>query len=89
LFHVQTVFPIFFPHAFLDDRSCQTNQGTKEEHAVNLYYEGIMQSRQEKNRHVIEKGIIEQDMQGVFKGLNYFEPDSTYRVSARIVFHSA
>lgn len=64
--------------------SCAPNQATKEENAGSLYDQSLMQMRAQKNKQVIEKDIIEKEMQGVFKGLNYFDPDSTYKVSAHL-----
>jgi len=50
------------------------------------YLESILQSREEKNKEFLEsaKSPLLEEEKATFKGLNYFPPDSTYRVVARL-----
>lgn len=66
--------------------SCKLNQGHKDENTSSAYYQNLLQMRARKDKQVVDDNIIEKEMQGVFRGLSYFDPDSSYRISARIKF---
>lgn len=79
-------FSLIFIFTLLLCYSCRLNQGHKEENGLSTYNQGIMQLRAQKDKQVIEDNIIEKEMQGIFRGLVYFDPDSSYRVSAHVKF---
>ncbi|MCC6818596.1 MAG: DUF1684 domain-containing protein [Bacteroidia bacterium] len=50
------------------------------------YVKQIVQERKEKDQYLVTNGILEEAYLEGFKGLQYFDVDSNYKVDAQIVF---
>lgn len=50
------------------------------------YFTKIRQERTEKNRYIISNGILDEAYISGFNGLQYFEPDTLYKVQAKVNF---
>jgi uncharacterized protein len=54
--------------------------------AVPEYNKNLYIARAAKDEKILKDGIIEADKAASFKGLQYYEPDSSYRVNAKIAW---
>ncbi len=64
--------------------SCHTKSNSAGESTISEYTKNLYILRAGKDEEMLEKKIIETDKIKDFKGLNYFEPDSSYRLKAKI-----
>jgi uncharacterized protein (DUF1684 family) len=65
--------------------SC-SNYTRKQDKKISEYAKNFYIQRASKDKEMLERKIIEAGKVKDFKGLQYFEPDSTYRVKASIMW---
>lgn len=56
--------------------------------AESSYYTQIKKERKEKDLYLVSNGILDEDFLEGFKGLNYFDIDSTLKVRAQMVWNT-
>ncbi|HEY1047781.1 MAG TPA: DUF1684 domain-containing protein [Bacteroidia bacterium] len=62
--------------------ACSGNDKGK---SADNYVLNLINERSEKDKHVIKDGIIEEDLLEKFKGLQYFDVDSSFKLKATII----